>query len=382
LLQAAVAEADQAEQAWGEVRGILDFENLDGDSLWLLALASRRLGGAGDLSGRTAGLARHTWYANRLLVHAIGRTLSGLGDRGVECLILDELALMLTSYRDLSARSVWSATMFVRAMDGEPALEGLAAAGWRPTGAAVDLLFAPARRIDLVDHDGHRAAVVIERAEPAKERHALDDVWRHACWSEPSALGAPTPEASDGLPPVRTLGPADQLLRTCVEGLRWQGRPAVAWAADLVTLLRAHPGLDWQRVVTRSVDLGVALPTVTALTYVVGVCQVPVPPDALAALQAPASRWSEVLAHRTTGRRRRTAGEASVALAGSFRRWRRGAGGGEVSRFLLALWGLEHRRQIPIVAATKGWRRLRALRRNASPGATLAVGPRDRRPLG
>lgn len=363
LLRAALADSDTASRAWDEVGSDLDFENLDGDSLWLVALASRRLGSPGDLSGRIAGLTRRTWYGNRLLVQAVEEAVAALCARGFGCVVLDELALLVESYGDLASRSIPSAALWARGPSGSAAWEALASAGWTRSWTGADLLYAPAERVHLVHRDGHRCWVLRERRqEPsARARHVLDDVWLRAGAPGPRAGGAPGRRGHDG-PVLATLDAADQLVRSAVEGLRWQGRPAAAWAADIATLVRAHPELDWGRVVARCNAWAVALPTLTALTYVAEVCGVATAPEAVAALRTGAARPGEVLALRVTGRRRADPEAVPVAIAGALRRMHGASGWRDAMRFLAALWDVEHPWRTPAVAAKKAWRRLRVRR--------------------
>jgi hypothetical protein len=347
LLKAAFLENGPAARAWEDALEILDFPALDGDSMWLLALAHRRAQDSGELSARIAGLARRTWYANHLLVDAIGQVVSALEDDRSLPLVLDDMAVALTCYPDLAARAIWQGALVVRTDERQRTLALLDRIGWTFAGRATDLLLAPARWVHLANPTGQRAAVLLLPRTFPRDGPQGQRLWEHPL------------DVVIGAGRMHALGTVQQLVRVCVEGMRWKGRPSAGWAADATALVRGGIEIDWQRIVCEARRHHVSLPVGMALTYVARTLDVRVPGDALAQLAEPAHRRRETFALRATRRRWGRFDEPSIAVAAFVRH---GTGRAGVLRalgsFLVAWWDLDHLWQVPRQALVSTWRTL------------------------
>ena len=356
LLQAAFLDEDRAARAWHQAVGVLDFPEMDGDSIWLLALAHRRAPRSDELSTRIAGLGRRTWYANQLLVEAVGRTVGALDDEGVSSLVLDELPTALTFYPDLAARAIWQGALVVPTSDRATSMHVLQRLGWTPEGRTTDAMLAPARWVHLVEPTGHRLAVLFagrtagSRAGPQQGHER----------SRPLALGSVE---------ARALGHAPQLVRLCVDGLRWKGRPSAAWAADATALVRGSPALDWTVVVHEASRHNVVRPVRMALGYLATTLEVAVPADVLTRLDHPGHRVREAVALRATRHAPDRFREPSLAMAAYLRqRTSHDNRHPRFMSFLASWWELDDTRHVPR-------RALRALGRVLGRRAVNHTGP-------
>jgi hypothetical protein len=155
------------------------------------------------------------------------------------------------------------------------------------------------------------------------------------------------------------------MLQVCVHGV-WSGeRQPVRWLADAMIVLRsAGAGLDWDRVVARARARSLTLPMASALRYLREVVAAPVPDEVVASLEAGPHTRAERAAHWAwTGSPTRA--RRAVILADNYRRRRalpRSPGRPEslaayVDAYARMAWGLERRRQFPVAAVRRFFRR-------------------------
>ena len=75
---------------------------------------------------------------------------------------------------------------------------------------------------------------------------------------------------------VPSLAPEELLLTLCIHGSKHQWE-RLMWACDVAELLRAHPGLDWERVAQHASRLGVAGATLCGLLVARATLDAPLP---------------------------------------------------------------------------------------------------------
>ena len=368
LLRAAAMPDERGLEAWREVRPRLDIDTLHGDAVRLLPLVSRNLTALGvdddPLLPRLKGLYRHAWYANQVLLHAVAGVLRDLEAAGVPTLVLKGTPLALAWYRDLGARPMSDVDVLVPYRQRLEAVGLLERRGWRREKPDVPLseLLAGQHGVGFVGPDGRMCdlhwQLLMELVVPGDEPGSTDDFW---------AASVPLDVLDVA---TRALCPADQLLHVCLHGARWDSNATVRWAVDAAVVVRsAGDELDWRRLVEQAAKRDCLLRVRDAMTFLVEVLDVAVPPEVVSDLQGVTTTRREEFAHRRTGRRRRDA-DVLGAFPRTVAEYARASADWGVVRTVVQFpgylrdgWRLDHTWQVPVRAAQKAVRRVRARRR-------------------
>jgi hypothetical protein len=164
--------------------------------------------------------------------------------------------------------------------------------------------------------------------------------------------------------PTRSLCAADQLLHTCTHGVRWNYIPPIRWIADAVTIVRAHPNLDWDRLVWQAQQRHLVLPLREALGYLTREMAVTIPQVTLTRLRAiPVTAAAR--REYTANTRPANANGPLLRLWLHYQNYRRTSPTApvwevpvEFARYLQYRWGLDHLWQAPLYALVGGSRRV------------------------
>ena len=255
LLDAAFGERDRAEDAFARWVRATDFDVIDHESFKVLPLVAHRLDELGletPESPRLRGIVRRSWLEHQLVVRAALPTLDHLIARGFDVIVLGGAALGALAYESPALRPILQLEVLVPEFAGD---------GGPPTAADT----------------------------PVHVRTHATEEWR---W----------PGADDGLRaaarpfavlhrPLRTLNPEDELLVTCVRGVRWAAVPQVQWIADARKLLGRAP-CSWAALMARAVELRVADRLALALELLADRFEVAVPGGVVAELRrTPVDHW-------------------------------------------------------------------------------------------
>jgi hypothetical protein len=244
LLRAALAPPDEAAVAWQKASAVVDVDKLDGRSHDVLPLLYRALGNAGvedPWLPRLKGVYRKTWYENQLLLQRLARALSALGADEIDSVVLGGAVLGVLHYRDSGARPMDDTTIAVPAPAWRRACEVLASTDWS------------LRAVQRAHEDVRRAAVPFQTED------------------------------------ARALAPcaSDELLRICVRGISWTSRPRSArWIADALVIVSASEAeIDWERLLRRAGDTGVASHLAVVFGYLSETYDAPIPQRVVASLR-------------------------------------------------------------------------------------------------
>jgi hypothetical protein len=303
LLRTACCDGEAAAEAWRRLRPRLDLDRLEVGSFPLLPLVHRqldRLGIDDPYLPRLAGIRRRTWYLNHLELEELAPALRALEERGVEPVVVGGWELAAHYHGDTGLRRVEGRDALVRPDRAGAARTALAEAGYDAPRAASGgrAIFAAASGRTCTVH--RRLAREFSVPDRGVE---LEDLWEE------------TFEISVGGTRARALGPADELVRTCLDGARADVLPSVLWVADALAVVRAEPAVDWERLVGHARRLRAALRLRDALVYLRRELDAPLPDEAIRELEATPARRRELLAHREAGRRRRLVGPSPRSAA-------------------------------------------------------------------
>lgn len=368
LLHAALDQDTSALGAWAAWRADANIDALDQGSYRLLPLAYRNLAclGANDaLMPRLKGIYRRAWYENHMLFHKRAALLSAFAATGIPTLLLKGAAVAPVYYRDYGLRPLGDFDFLVPTAQAHAALRLLDGLGFRSserrTQTFKPVYLAAVHGFPFADTEGREIDLHWHALAESCEPDADADFWAAA---QPLTLEATT---------TLTLSPADQLLHTCVHGVRWNPIPPMRWVADAMTILRAAPNLDWERLVEQTRRRRLVIQMREALGYLARAFAAPVPAPILARLQTlPVSRSErreyDVLTQPQEGqpalRRVWLHYRRYVRSTRPAHLWEQPMG---FARFLQYTWGLESMADIPAYVARGG----ASARHSAATGPTV-----------
>ena len=358
LLRAALLQGEAAAAAWEEWRARVDIDRVDAGSYRLLPLLYANLRSLGAVSEplleKLKGIYRHTWYKNNLLLHRTAGLLRSFSERDLEVLVLKGAALLTLYYEDLGLRPMADIDILVREERAGRAASLLQGQGWRSRRN-----FETQRRsrhnILFRDDGGQQLDLhwylLRECRYPGADREFWDNAVRVRIGGVES----------------RTLGPADQLLHTCVHGYQWHNVPPIRWVADALTIIQGGEGnLDWRYLVEQVRTRGLVLPMRETLAYLRESFFAPVPETTLEALWREPTSAADRVIYAITTSPRPSPGYALVL----WRSYSRATPGAGFLRRLIGfpghirdLWGFKHFWQLPGFALGKIRGRARNLRR-------------------
>ena len=253
---------------------------------------------------------RRIWASNRRVLAAAAPALEALVAADVRVVVIKGAALAWTTYETPALRPIADVDILVSPQDVAKARALLADHGWLPlrtmreadvmTRHALDYRKPPHGAIDLHWHLHHECSW--PDADAA--------IWQRAL---------PFPGEPRGL---LMLCPADQLIQTCLHGLRWSPVHSAHWIADAAHIIRRSGStLDWSVVVLESRRRRVALQMREALHLVEQRARVAIPADALNALDAEPTSWRDRAELHVKVRPVHGAGGMFLLLCGWARAW-------------------------------------------------------------
>ena len=264
LIAAALDEPQRALAAWRRLveSGIHDPDNVAARWLPLVALNIKSLVPDAQSRADLERAAREAWAYNVRHLCATRPVLSQLRANGLDVVLLKGAALGATVYPHPGARLLGDIDILVRPHLWATACDLLTGLGWESRTSAE----APESTVHAKSF-ANRSGTMVDL-----HRYVLPEcVWEGAderAWTRIEPVAAHSVD-------VLVLGPADQLLHTCVHGIGWSRVHASLWIADAVFLIRAAGHrLSWDVVVEEarqrelSVQVGECLELVRHLGHV------------------------------------------------------------------------------------------------------------------
>jgi hypothetical protein len=365
LMAAALDVQESALEAWERWAHSFPAGHRDADPVlqrWLPLIAWNLRNAAVDAETRLVfrQSQRGMWASNIRIFEVARPALDALAAAGVRFILLKGVALALTVYDVPGVRPMGDVDLLIEPAEAARARRILADLGWvplrrtserdLPLGHGIDLRRPPHGALDLHWYLLH------ECCWPGAD---------HALWTRAHPIAAIGPTAF-------VLGPEDQLLHTCLHGLRWSPVHAGHWIADATRVIaHAGAGLDWTVVVREAGARRLGLQMLEALRVVAACGHAAVPDHALEALARQPVSWRDRWECALKGRPVVSAGGLFVIWAG----WRRAVGAAKAA-------GLPAPRWVPYLAAAVGAESPAALVRRFARHAgrrAAAIGGRDRR---
>ncbi len=283
LIAAALDEPQRALQAWSRL-AITSLEDRDRIATRWLSLIALNIGNhLRDEQSRQIleRATREAWAYNVRHLSAVRPVVSEMRQAGLDPVLLKGAALAVTVYPHAGARVVGDIDILVRPHQWLAACNLLVNLGWESPSSGDDPAAAHARNF-------------VSRSGTALDLHRYllpECAWDDA---DDTAWTRIQPVRSD-LIDAGALGAADQLVHTCVHGIRWSPVHAAVWLADVAYLVRdAGQRLDWDAVVAEARRRGLSFQIRRCLQLAQELARVEVPPDTLETLGDDAS-FSEAI---------------------------------------------------------------------------------------
>lgn len=376
LLRAALERDDKGLEAWARWKETANFDQLDQAAYRLLPMVYRNLRLAA-VHDPHAGLLKsayyRTWYENQVHMHRAADLLHAFQSAGIPTLLLKGASLNLLYYQDYGLRAMGDFDILVPTAQVHAALKVMRERGFtssqRARYAFKEDCLPVLHAFGFVDSQGWEVDfhwhLLVEACWP----EADDDFW-----------AAAIPIMVNGVP-TQALAPADELLYTCVHGLKWNYIPPLRWVADALTLLQRAPDVDWNRLIQQAERLRLIVPVRAALHYLAQTWQAPIPTAALTDLaRLPVSR-AELAVFEAATSPIDSIGPVHLLWL-HYQRYQRTARPARLrdqplgfARFLQNTWGLDSLEQLPGYAlrgAMERTKKLLAWRRNGFTGSARA----------
>lgn len=284
LLVAVTAEKEPALEAFDRWKETLQWDNIDGGSFRLLGLLYRRLSGwkADDpIIHQLRGVYRNTWFRNQMLLHHGHALIKKFYERGIPVLLLKGPALVVQHYRDFGVRPMLDFDFCIPSTLLRQGMNLLESDGWIPIFELHSKLL-PFRN----SNNYSRKGIDIDL-----HWHVLLDACNDSLDEEFWKAG--TPIEWDGIP-VRVLSRSDQLIHSCIHGLRWNEVPSFYWMADALHLWKSGQAkFDWPRITRLCRTYHLEPPMADALDYLRAEFQMDVPSDVITPLKSDSKKIAD-----------------------------------------------------------------------------------------
>lgn len=260
LLKAVLLNGDEVISAWEKWKLNVDFELIDPGSYRLLPLLYHNLSKHGikdPLMDRLKGIYRRTWYENQILSHKAVNLLEFFQDAGIKTIVLKGIALIHLYYKDYGLRPMSDFDILVPTEQATEVIKLLRKLGWTSGYRSPETIIPFIHSCDFTDvtalhHLDLHWHLFIECCQPNDD----DDFWNGAVETTIKDI------------PTCMLNPADQLLHTCVHGMKWSIIPPFRWVADAIMILNSTlTEIDWDRLIMQAQKRHLILPLRQGMEY-------------------------------------------------------------------------------------------------------------------
>jgi len=349
LLKACLLHGEASITSWKKWMTAVHFSDIYIGSQRLIPLLYSKLTENGihhKMMTSYKGLYRNFWLKNKLLFLAASPVLQELFAQNIEALMLKGTGIILGCDIKPPLRPMSDIDFLVKKEEVRTAVKILSKLGWQPKQhypSNLDLLHAYSfmndkgqnidlhwRSLDMDLTDSHTAGYW-ERSIPSQ----LNEV------------------------PVRIMGVTDQLIQTCVHGIRWSRIPPIRWIADTFMLFeKSYMDIDWDHLINISTALKVTIPMGQGLRYLRSEFSLPIPDAVLQALDHTPTSIIETLEFKLSQKKRMpvfglfTYNKKFFDYMNFHRKKFPFPG---YLRYLQAMWGVEHLWQVPFVGLSRMW---------------------------
>jgi hypothetical protein len=286
LLRACLLSDNEAFDAWQRWNDLIDIDSIDHGSHRLLPLLYRNLERFNIESlelVRIKGVYKRTWFQNHLLFKHAQTAIVSLLDLGIETMILKGVAMSVHYYRDVGIRPMDDLDILVRESESQTAVLTMRKLGWCPEEELIQDYHPLYHAISLVNQFLNKVDLHWYLLPQDIGSENESGYWDRAFDSELNGVS------------VKILSPADQLLHTCVHGMRWSEVPPIRWIADAFEIIKKEgDNLDWDHLIAHSRSVRVSSVMYDALTYLRDQFDTNIPDPVLQDLEQIPKSWLEM----------------------------------------------------------------------------------------
>jgi hypothetical protein len=260
LLRASLNKKDEALPAWELWRSNVDFDKIDAGSYRLLPLLYSNLSKQkinDPLMERLKGIYRRTWYENQMLSHRAAFILENIHRAGIKTMLLKGIAMIHLYYKDYALRPMTDFDFMIPEKQAVEVFKILKDSGWNSANKNPENLIPIIHSADFSDPSGlHRIDLHWHLFLECCHIDADQDFWDNA---------VPTKFQERQ---TYVLNPTDQLLHTCIHGMKWCIIPPFRWVADAMMIINnSGREIDWNRLITLAQQRRLILPLQQGLEY-------------------------------------------------------------------------------------------------------------------
>ena len=260
LLKASILHGDDAIQSWEKWKSSIDFDHIDPGSYRLLPLLYSNIIKyeiKDPLINRIKGIYRRTWCENQILTNQAIKLLKLFHSEGIETIVLKGIAMTVLYYKDYGLRPMSDFDILIPTKKAPEAIRLLRKSGWKPGYKSPEHIISFIHSCDMCDISGlYHLDLHWHLLIECCQANADDDFWE----------GALQVNIKDNYTYV--LNPADQLLHTCIHGMKWSIIPPFRWVADAMMILNSsQTEIDWNRLISQAKKRRLILPLQKAIDY-------------------------------------------------------------------------------------------------------------------
>ncbi len=352
-MRAALLKGRDAIDGWKQWAALVDYDDIDFGSQRLLPLLYQNLLDHKVKSPQMArykGFYRRFWMKNQFLFNRTKPVLSALHKAGVKVLLFKGAGLIVGSDSSYALRPMDDIDFIIQKEDVQTVLQVIKELGWKPTAENVADFGHFNRAVMYHDTKGHNIDLHIRSlSSDMAKKQKMGEYWQRSSDAELDAI------------PVKIMGITDQLIHACVHGIRWNPVPPIRWIADAVIMIRnTESTIEWDHLVTHSIELQVTLPMFHGLHYLKREFKMRIPDYVLQTLE------NEPVSHLVKWYYQLSVRKPFPVFYGIpfhtvryFAFYRKDLSFPGFIRYFQHLWRLNHLWQVPLEATLRMWRRLR-----------------------
>jgi len=352
LLHAALQHGEASVAAWELWMEAIDFSDIDFGSQRLIPLLYAKLSENGihhQMMASYKGLYRNFWLKNKLLLTAANPVLQELYDNNIETLILKGTGIILGCNIKLALRPMGDIDFMVHKEKVSLATNIMHKIGWQPK------QFYPSD-LDLIHaysfNNGKGQSIDLHWYSLDTDLTDLHTAgyWDRSIMSQLSEV------------PVQIMGVTDQLMHTCVHGIRWNRVPPIRWIADAIMLYeKPDTEIQWDLLIELSEKLKVSILLFQGLSYLQSEFNIPIPDYVLQSLERIPVSYMEKLEFKLSQKKRQpflglfTYNKKFFDYL-KFHRKKFPFPG--YLRYLQTMWGVNNLWQVPFIGLSRMWKEI------------------------
>jgi len=356
VLKAALLEGQGAAEAVRAWAGSLGARPLDAGIRRLLPLVYRNLAEQRirtELSDDLRKAYRETWARNQVLLSRLRGALKILHTAGIKTLVLKGASLSTRFYRDPGLRPMKDLDVLVPTACAEEAVDVLGRNGWSPErkpDGTFSRYVSVNHGVRLWDSAGTELDLHWHVLNECLAPRADDGFWHAAVGME-----------IDGVHTL-VLCATDELLHTCIHGVRWNPVPPIRWIADAHKILTGDHRIDWDRLVAQAIQRRLSLTLKAALGYLREEFEAAIPGSTMGRLETVTVSKEEMREWRSRLNRPGWTLQTPPFLWAHYPRFAKDSGRIPgifgFLQYLQAVWDLDYAWQVPLQAIWRSAQRL------------------------